>query len=238
MDRTPTERELVHERLGPAFEAHLSTYDTQRRVDTLIDEFLGPERLAGKQALDVGCGRGYFSDRLQALGADVTACDIGPGLVAGVRERVGCRAEVADALGLLDHFGPERFDVVVSSECIEHVPRPQDAVVQMAGVLKPGGYLSLSTPNVLWWPVVALATKLKLRPFDGYENFSSWSGLRRLLRAHDISILSEKGLHLFPFQLPLHGLSRWCDQRMQALRPLMINICLLGRKGGQAEDPV
>ncbi len=232
--RRPTEREYCHERLGERFEEALSTYDTRRRVETLVDEFLPGDAIAGRTALDVGCGLGFFSERLAARGADVTACDIGPGLVEQTRRRVGCRAEVADALRLADHFGTGRFDVVVSSECIEHTPSPAEALRQMAAVLKPGGLLSVSTPNLLWLPVVRLATATKLRPFDGHENFSTWSFLRRTLEDAGVQVLRERGLHLFPFQLGMHALSRWCDGRAQALRGLMINLCILGRKASPA----
>jgi 2-polyprenyl-3-methyl-5-hydroxy-6-metoxy-1,4-benzoquinol methylase len=230
--RAITQEELCHDRLGDEFERALSTYDTRRRVETLIDEFLTDDMVAGKETLDVGCGLGYFSKRLAERGAKLIACDIGPNLVQRTRDLVGCRAEVADALELVQQFGPDRFDLVVSSECIEHTPSPQRALEQMAAVLKPGGYLAVSTPNIVWSPVVKLATALRLRPFDGHERFSSWSGIRRVLRSSGIEIVREAGLHLFPFQFPLHRLSTWCDRRLQPLRPLMINVCVLGRKRG------
>jgi SAM-dependent methyltransferase len=228
--RTGTEEEYCHELLGDRNASAPSDYDTGRRVDVLIDEFLPDRVVRGKEALDVGCGLGFFSARLHERGARVTACDIGPTLVEKTRQRVGCRAEVADALGLVAHFGPARFDLVVSSGCVEHTPDPNAALRQMAGVLRPGGYLAVSTPNRLWAPVVKFATRAGLRPFDGHENFSTWRGLRATLRGAGLHIIREAGLHLFPFQLGLHGLSAWCDRRLQALRGLMINLCVLARK--------
>ncbi|MFD1152113.1 class I SAM-dependent methyltransferase [Saccharothrix hoggarensis] len=230
--RVPDEREYVHERLGADFERALSSYDTTRRVETLIDDFLPDDLVRGKEVLDVGCGLGYFSERLHERGARVTATDLGPNLVEATRRRVGCHAEVADALRLVEHFGPDRFDVVVSSECIEHTPDPAAALRQMAGVLKPGGHLAVSTPNLVWSPVVKLATRLGLRPFDGFENFSTWRSLRDPLRDGGVTVVRRHGLHLFPFQFGAHGVSRWCDARLQALNPLMINLCVLGRKEG------
>ena len=50
---------------------------------------------------------------------------------------------------------------------------PALAIAQMVAILRPGGYLSLSTPNLAWSPVVKLVTALGLRPYDGFENFSS-----------------------------------------------------------------
>lgn len=229
MTRVPTPQELVHERLGARFEAALSSYDTQRRVEVLIDELLTDEMVRGRAAIDVGCGLGFFSQRLVQRGADVLAVDIGPGLLERTAARAGCRTELADALELASRYGP-RFDLVVSSECIEHTPDPIRAVREMVGVLRPGGYLALSTPNLLWLPAVTLATRLRLRPFDGHERFSTWSGLRRTLRDAGMTLLAERGLHLFPFQLGLHRLSRWCDRRLQPLRGAMINICLLAQK--------
>jgi len=222
--------EYCHERMGENFARLLSDYDTTRRLEVLIDDFMSPLDLRGKRALDVGCGLGFFAQRLVERGAIVTACDIGPTLVELTRKRAGCECIVVDALHLRDHFGDEQFDIIVSSECIEHTCDPRAAVNQMLAVLKPGGVISLSTPNVLWEPIVKGATAVKIRPFDGLENFSSWGGLRQLFVANGVSIMAEKGLHLFPFQIPLHGLSRWCDAHLQALKGGMINICISGRK--------
>ena len=230
MARQPTEKELIHERLGDTFATALSNYDTQRRVDVLIDDFLGRSMLAGRRVIDVGCGLGFFSARLQELGADVLATDLGPGLVEKTITRVGCAGQTADVLQLSDQFGADCFDGLVSSECIEHTPEPHEAVRQMVRVVKPGGFLSISTPNIVWWPVVKLATVLRLRPFTGHENFSSWHGLARELEKNGAIVERRCGLHLFPFQLPLHPLSTWCDHHLQALRGIMINLCILARK--------
>lgn len=230
MARQPTAKEFTHERLGDTFATALSNYDTQRRVEVLIDDFLRPMSLTGRQVIDVGCGLGFFSARLQELGAEVLATDLGPGLVEKTIKRVGCAGQTADVLQLSEQFGADYFDGLVSSECIEHTPEPREAIRQMVRVVKPGGFLSLSTPNIIWWPVVKLATVLRLRPFTGHENFSSWHNLARELETNGAVIERQFGLHLFPFQLPLHRLSTWCDQHLQGLRGIMINICILARK--------
>jgi 2-polyprenyl-3-methyl-5-hydroxy-6-metoxy-1,4-benzoquinol methylase len=228
--RVPSPEEYVHEALAEEFDRALSVYDTGRRLEVLIDDFLPDSVVIGKEALDVGCGLGFFSERLVKRGGIVIACDLGPRLVERTRQRAGCRAVVADALGLVNQFGPNRFDVVVSSECIEHTPDPGRAIAQMIGVLRPGGLLSVSTPNVVWSPMVRFATATRLRPFAGLENFSSWQSMRRAIAAAGATILQERGLHLVPFQLPLKQLSRWCDDHLQGLRIAMINICILARK--------
>lgn len=228
--RNPTEEEYSHDRLGDRFEHALSNYDTQRRVEVLVDTFLTDDMVAGKRVLEVGCGLGFFSERLVQRGAHLIASDLGPNLVERTRRRVRCEAVVADALRLVEQFGPNTFDLVLSSECIEHTPEPELALEQMASVLRPGGYLSVSTPNLLWQPVVRMASRLKVREFDGLENFSTLGSMKRALAKNGVEIVRAEGLHLYPFQFKMHALSRWFDRRLQALRPLMINICVLGYK--------
>jgi 2-polyprenyl-3-methyl-5-hydroxy-6-metoxy-1,4-benzoquinol methylase len=228
--RVPSAAEYSHDALGDRFERALSTYDTRRRVETLIDEFLPAAAIAGKSVLDVGCGLGYFSERLVHRGAIVTACDIGPGLLERTRQRAGCDVVLADALDLVRQFGRDRFDVVISSECIEHTPAPDIALAQMVSVLRPGGYISVSTPNIVWSPIVRLASATGMRPFDGLENFSSWRSIRSALTHAGARIVRERGLHLVPFQFGLDSLSGWCDRHLQPFRGLMINICVLAQK--------
>ena len=228
--RTPSEREYIHERLGGQFEEALSLYDTRRRMEVLIEEFLPGDLLKGKRVLEVGTGLGHFAERLAARGAELTVVDLGPNLVENVRSRLGCEGYCADALCLTEVLQPASFDVVVSSECIEHTPDPARAVAQMLGMLKPGGLLSLSTPNVVWLPVVRAATRLGFRPFDGLENFSTFGSLRRVIKENGGRVMKEKGLHLFPFQMPMNPLSTWMDEHCQFARTAMINLCVLARK--------
>ena len=81
--------------------------------------------------------------------------------------------------------------------------------------------------------MVRLATLVKARPYDGFEHFSTWAGLEQVIRGAGGEIVRRKGLHLMPFQLPIKRLLTWCDEHLQVLRPLMINICLLAQKGGR-----
>ena len=228
--RVPTAQEYCHEKLGESFGSALSNYDTMRRVQTLVDLVLTEDMVVGQNALDVGCGLGFFSKRLKERGANVTACDIGPSLVERTRQLVGCGGVVADAMQLSHHFAPESFDLVVSSECIEHTPNPRQSLLQMAAVVRPGGFIAVSTPNCIWGPIVKFATSMRFRPFDGHENFSSWHEIRTTLESAGIVIVQQRGLHLFPFQFGLHSLSAWCDHNLQMARGVMINICILGKK--------
>jgi 2-polyprenyl-6-hydroxyphenyl methylase/3-demethylubiquinone-9 3-methyltransferase len=110
-----------------------------------------------------------------------------------------------DALAL--PFAARRFDLVVSSDCIEHTPDPRRAVAEMVRVLRPGGRLVLTCPNALWHWSVRLADRLGLRPYEGFENWPGFGELRRWVEAEGIRVDEHVGFHALPFQLP--AAPRW-----------------------------
>ena len=101
------------------------------------------DRLERGQVLDVPCGSGAFLRRLcagsfSAWGADIVAHPAVP------EDVVFTVADMNDALP----FPEAQFDAVVSIEGIEHIRRPFDFLAECARILKPGGLLILTTPNI------------------------------------------------------------------------------------------
>jgi ubiquinone/menaquinone biosynthesis C-methylase UbiE len=205
-----TRKVYFYENIAENFDELMNSYDVQRRVEVLFDELLTID-LRGKRLLDLGCGTGFFSRRARELGAEVVSVDLGPGLLKQVMAKARVVPVAGNALAL--PFRDASFDVVVSSEMIEHTTDPMQAVREMARVLKPGGPLALTCPNRAWLWLVNLATILKLRPFQGYENFPSFNLLAQMVRATGLTIAQHRGLHAWPFQIGvLQGLSRRVDR--------------------------
>lgn len=231
-ERNLKKEDLAYESLFDDFQESLNDYDTLRRVEVLIDGFLSEIDLRNKSAIDVGCGLGFFSRRLKELGAIVTACDISQKCVRHVQSQIECEGLQADVMRLGETLSGRTYDVVVSSECVEHTPDPVIAVSEICKGVRPGGWLAISTPNRVWQPVVRSAQKLKLRRFDGYENFLTWKQLCSTITGMGFRIHRRTGVHLFPFQFGMHSFSRWIDQHAQWSAGVMINMCVLAQREG------
>ena len=104
--------------------------------------------LAGKGALDIGCGAGLVCEPLARLGAGVTGVD-------AAAENVAAASAHAEAMGLdIRYMAGEvagldigTFDLVTCVEVIEHVADKPAFLRDVAARLSPDGLLVMSTPN-------------------------------------------------------------------------------------------
>ena len=119
-------------------------YDNRRRhtID-LLTEVLPPT----SRILDIGAAQGNFSLQLAEMGFEVTWNDLRGELADYVRlkhERGTLHFAVGNAFDL--QF-PEPFDAVLITEIIEHVAHPDNFLAKTAELLRPGGYIVMTTPN-------------------------------------------------------------------------------------------
>ena len=159
--------------------------------------------LAGRTALDVGCGAGLLAEPLARLGAQVTAIDAAAKLVAVARAH-------ADAQGLaIDyrHCAVEElqgsFDLVTAMEVIEHVADPLAFVGALAARLAPGGLLIVSTPNR-----TALSKLLMVTIAEGvgqipkgthdHDKFITPDEMRAMLAAAGLRVVDCEGIAFSP----------------------------------------
>ena len=224
-----TSRERFYDTIAHDFDALMNPYDLERRIEIVFDQLLAGRSLTNLRVLDVGCGTGPFSLAAQARGASVTSLDIGVELLRRARSKGAARVLAGDATSL--PFANSTFDLVISSECIEHTVDPERSVTEMLRVLRSNGTLVVSCPNRVWrWSAVA-ASALNIRPYQGLENWPGWWALERWVRASGGDVTGHRGFHLFPFVLAgTWPLLRWMDRFGSTLGAVFVNQAIVAVK--------
>ena len=107
--------------------------------------------IAGKRIVDIGCGGGILAESMAAQGALVTGVDLSEKAlkVAKLHQlETGVQLEyrliAAEALA---EEQPDTYDIVTCMEMLEHVPDPVSTLGACARLVKPGGWVFLSTLN-------------------------------------------------------------------------------------------
>lgn len=163
------------------WESPAGRFRWKRRV-RMLTHHLG----LGTNVLELGCGTGYFTKELAGTGANVTAIDISPALLEEARRNcpvssVTFEIQNANALSYLD----SSFEAVVGSSVLHHL-EIDEALRQIYRVLKSGGFIRFTEPNMLN-PQVAVqknipAVKKRLGDSPDETAFFRWSLRRRLER--------------------------------------------------------
>ncbi|MGD0247417.1 MAG: methyltransferase domain-containing protein [Candidatus Limnocylindrales bacterium] len=100
--------------------------------------------LSASRVLDVGAGAGAFSRRLADSGYQVTALDVDP--EEWIADEIPFR--VLDIDRGLQASVVEEYDAAVCLEVIEHLENPWQFMRETLHLVRPGGHLILSTPNI------------------------------------------------------------------------------------------
>jgi 2-polyprenyl-6-hydroxyphenyl methylase/3-demethylubiquinone-9 3-methyltransferase len=103
---------------------------------------------AGVRVLDVGCGNGHTANQFQSSGCDVTGIDLSEtGIAQGRKAYPTVRFEVLPAdENILRCLNCAPFDIVVSTEVVEHLYDPRSFARGCFAALKPGGTFICTTP--------------------------------------------------------------------------------------------
>lgn len=111
--------------------------------------------------LDLGCGFGRHAYGAAARGARVIASDLSLPELIDIRSTLAAMhlsgevssensLELAASDACRLPFGNESFTKIIASEVLEHIPHDQQAIAELARVLRPGGMLAVTVPA--WLP--------------------------------------------------------------------------------------
>jgi 2-polyprenyl-3-methyl-5-hydroxy-6-metoxy-1,4-benzoquinol methylase len=198
---------------SPSIAVNLDDYQSNQVKDLLLfgRQFITSLGLQDMIVLDIGGGTGKTSrffglqdnrNKLHLVDISSQAVDLANG--AGI-----CAQEVNIEASSLP-FEAGVFDLVLCMEVIEHLMKPEFVISEAYRVLKPGGLLFISTPNL-----TALGDRILLflgqRPLamdwdPTHIRFYRFKDLQRLLESLGFSILhaESQGVYL-PFRFP----KRW-----------------------------
>ena len=155
--------------------------------------FMLADVAAGDRVLDLGCGDGALTDRLARAGAHPTGVEVAQAAVDRARARhpelVFALAPIDGALPLADGA----FDVVWSSEVIEHVADTARWLSEVRRVLVPGGRLLLTTPNHSRIRLAVAGIELYSEPLGDHLHLYSAHSLRGVLEEFDFSDVEIRG---------------------------------------------
>jgi len=119
---------------------------------------------SGPNLLDIGCGQGFFLFNASRAGYAAKGVEISQDAVAYARSEFGLDVEDKPIETL--RFDEAHFDVVTLWQVLEHVPYPLMMLREVYRILKPGGLVVVSTPNIggiparilrrRWWDIKRL----------------------------------------------------------------------------------
>jgi 2-polyprenyl-6-hydroxyphenyl methylase/3-demethylubiquinone-9 3-methyltransferase len=163
--------------------------------------------LAGRRAIDIGCGAGLMTEPLARMGASVTGIDAAPENIEAAKAHaaaggltVDYRATSVEAMAA----SGARFDLVTCLEVIEHVADRDSFFAGLAALVAPGGLLVVSTPNrtPASWAVLIGGAEMLLRSIPrgahDWARFMTPAELTAALATAGLKVIDTQGLSWQP----------------------------------------
>lgn len=189
----------------------------------LLSSSLKDIKAKNTKVLEVGCGVGDFTIYLAKQQIDVTAVDFSSKAIELARQKAKVQNQNIDfQIGNAQklEFKDNSFDLLISCECLEHIPEPYLAIREFYRVLKPSGKLVITTENysnamLLYW----LACWVRKEPFNSgeqvqpIEHFFVYWRVKRMLNLAGFEVKKMIGSHHVFLLLPRFHPSTFVKER-------------------------
>jgi ubiquinone biosynthesis O-methyltransferase len=215
---------------------------TDALEERLLLDLLGPVR--GLTVLDVGCGDGVLASALARRGAQVTGLDIDPQMLAVAERRARSESiELQLVEGRVEAlpFPSETFDRVVAVAVLCFVRDTDQAMSEIARILRPGGRVVIG--ELGRWNSWAALRRVK-----GWFGAATWKAvrfrsareLRSLVEACGLDVNETVGAIYYPHigiaALMLARFDRWCARRTTVGAAFIAVLASKHRTGADAPD--
>lgn len=168
-----------------------------------ICKYIIPKNL---KMLDIGCGGGILTEGLAKLGANITGLDVEEHALKTARAHAkASNLSIQYVCEPVELFNGGPFDAITCLEMLEHVEDPNLVIHSAAALLKPGGFLFLSTVNrtAKAYATVILGAEYILsllpRQTHSFERFIRPSELAASVRQIGLDVVGVTGLDYHPF---------------------------------------
>ncbi len=172
---------------------------------TRLDFITQHTQLTNLAVLDIGCGGGILCEAMAKAGAKVTGIDAECDAIRIAQEHAKKNQLTIEYFCTpVEQYNSERYDVISCMEMLEHVENPVMVLEHCKRLLKPGGFLFLSTISrtlkAYASAIIAAEYVLNLLPRQthDYSKFIKPSELVAMGRAFDFNLIEMKGMNYNP----------------------------------------
>jgi SAM-dependent methyltransferase len=143
----------------------------------------------GSRFLDVGCNGGFVVEAVREAGFDAWGLEVDGVSVAYAREHF---PDNTYHHGIIEDFYPDQgFDLIYSSEVIEHVADVRAFMAAVVRLLNPGGVFYVTTPDISHW-----RRPRDLEEWDGFNPpvhcvYFNPDSMRKLLTDHGLEVVKK-----------------------------------------------
>lgn len=109
---------------------------------------------SNKKILDVGCGSGLLGQALKNKNNYVIGLDLSEQAISLAKSRLN-EAYICDITNQenLNFLEKNSFDYIIFADVLEHLYNPEKILKNFSNLLKPGGHIIVSLPNIACWSI-------------------------------------------------------------------------------------